>query len=74
MQHHYEMKELHLIGKNISRIRRKKKFTQEDLCGLTEMDRSFLSEIENGKANPSIKTLINIATALDCKLTDLVEI
>ena len=67
------MKELHLIGKNISRIRKEKKITQEDLCGLTEMDRSFLSEIENGKANPSIKTLVQIANALECELEDLLS-
>jgi transcriptional regulator with XRE-family HTH domain len=68
------MKELHLIGKNISRIRKEKKITQEDLCGMTEMDRSYLSEIENGKANPSIKTLLAIATAMECELEEIITL
>lgn len=67
------MKELVIIGKNIARIRRDKKLTQEDLCGLAEIDRSYLSEIENGKMNVTVRSLTAIADALDVRLIDLLS-
>lgn len=66
------MKELKIIGKNIVRLRKLRKMTQEDLCGLAEIDRSYLSEIENGKMNVTIKSLVIIARALECNLKDLI--
>ena len=68
----FSMKELDVIGKNIVRLRKERKLTQEDLCGLTQMDRSHLSEIENGKMNVTVKSLVTIAQAMDCELADLV--
>ena len=67
------MSELKIIGKNIARLRKDNNFTQEDLSGLAEIDRSYLSDIEHGKENISIKTLVRIANALECKLSDLIE-
>ncbi|MGB4107663.1 MAG: helix-turn-helix transcriptional regulator [Alphaproteobacteria bacterium] len=66
------MKELKIIGKNIVKLRKKQNLTQEDLCGLAQIDRSYLSEIENGKMNVTIKSLVSIADALDCELKDLI--
>lgn len=66
------MKELKIIGNNIARLRKEKKLTQEDLCGLAEIDRSYLSEIENGKMNVTVKALVTIAKALECDLEDLI--
>lgn len=67
------MNELKVIGKNIAQSRKAHGFTQEDLCGLIELDRSYLSEIENGKINVTIKTLISLGVALDVSLEDLVK-
>jgi len=66
------MKELKIIGKNVARIRKEQNLTQEDLCGLAEIDRSYLSEIENGKMNVTVKSLVTIAGALNCTLADLI--
>lgn len=66
------MSELKIIGKNIARLRKENNFTQEDLSGLAEIDRSYLSDIEHGKENISIRTLVRIAGALECKLSDLI--
>jgi transcriptional regulator with XRE-family HTH domain len=66
------MKELRIIGKNIVRLRKKQKLTQEDLCGIAEIDRSYLSEIENGKMNITVKSLVTIAKALNCGLAELI--
>lgn len=65
------VKELKIIGKNISRIRKERKLTQEDLCGIAEIDRSYLSELENGKMNVTISSLVKIADALDIELKEL---
>lgn len=46
--------------------------TQEDLCGIAQIDRSYLSEIENGKMNVTVKSLVAIAKALECSLQDLI--
>ncbi len=67
------MKELKIIGKNIVRLRKAQKLTQEDLCGLAEIDRSYLSEIENGKMNVTVKSLVTIAVALNARLEDLIK-
>lgn len=67
------MNELQVIGKNIVRLRKAKKLTQEDLCGMAEIDRSYLSELENGKMNVTIKSLVNISAVLECTLEDLIK-
>lgn len=66
------MKELKLIGKNVAKYRKKRGLTQEDLCGITEIDRSYLSQIETGRINVTIKTLVVIAEVLKVDLKDLV--
>ena len=67
------MNDLKKIGTNIARIRKERKMTQEDLCGLTELDRSHLSEIENGKMNVTVNTLSKISEALGISLSDLLN-
>ena len=67
------MNELKIIGKNIARLRKLRKLTQEDLCGLVQIDRSYLSEIENGKMNVTIRSLVTIAKGLKVNLIDLLK-
>jgi DNA-binding XRE family transcriptional regulator len=62
--HNSAMSILDKIGRKIAEIRHEKGLTQEDLAGLAEMDRSYLSEIENGRKNLSVLSLIKIAKAL----------
>lgn len=59
------------IGQRIVSLRKKKGLTQEDLAGVAELDRSYLSEIENGHKNVSINTLNKIAEALKVKMSVL---
>lgn len=63
---------LKLIGQNISSERKKQKLTQEDLAGLTEIDRTYISEIENGHKNTSILNFVKICKALDIEPNDLI--
>jgi len=61
------------LGKIIFRLREKKKLTQEQLCLLCDINRSYLFKIENGMANPSIKILNKICRALRIKICDLLR-
>ena len=59
------------LGKEIARIRKVKDLSQDDLAVNCNMDRSYLAEIEEGKANPSLKVLCKISVRLNIKLCDL---
>lgn len=61
------------LGKKIREIRISKHMTQNDVAG-TFITRNMLSQIENGVAYPSIKTLEHIANVLDVPLEQLVSV
>ncbi len=61
------------IGHNISRLRKQSNLSQIDLAVAVGITRSYLSEIENGKRNPTIMLLQNIATVLSVSLEDLIK-
>ncbi len=56
----------------IRQLRRERGMTQRDLAQVAGCGRSFLSEIETGKANPTQSMLQMIATALHVPLTEVV--
>jgi transcriptional regulator with XRE-family HTH domain len=61
------------IGENIKKIRKKRELSQDKLSKLADVTHTTLAKIESGKNdNPTIKTLIKIAKALNVKINDLV--
>lgn len=52
------------LAKNVRRERMVKGISQEQLALSAEVDRTFVSQIEREIANPSLKTLCQIAAAL----------
>lgn len=54
-----------VIGKRIKEIRSEKGISQEKLALKAELDRTYVAGVENGKRNPSIKSLEKIINALD---------
>lgn len=58
------------LGENIQNIRKNKKISQEQLAILSDSDRSYLAEVEKGKANPSVKFLYRLARVLKVKVKD----
>ena len=60
------------LGEKIKALRKEKKLTQTELAG-SELTKSMLSQIENGKATPSMKTLQYIAEKLECETSFLLE-
>lgn len=67
------MPSLEKIGKRISTHRKQQRLTQEDLAGIAEMDRSYLSEVENGRKNMSVLALLKILKALRISASDILD-
>ncbi|WP_335340928.1 helix-turn-helix transcriptional regulator [Bartonella apihabitans] len=44
-----------IIGVNFANLRREKRLTQEKISELTEISQQYLSDLERGKRNPTIK-------------------
>lgn len=67
--------ELHLrkLGRSISLMRNKRNMTQYKLAQEILTDQSNLARIEEGKVNPTVKTLLKISAVLKCKVKDLFE-
>lgn len=59
------------IGTNIRKLRAAKGLSQEELAFRAEVDRSYLSEIENGYKNLSVNMLDQIAAALDVQIGEM---
>jgi len=61
------------LGKKLKRIRIEAGYTQERLGELTGLDRTYISGIERGVRNPSIKSLDKISRALKIKSSELLD-
>ena len=48
--------------------------SQEELAHQTNLDRTYISGIERGVRNPTLKVLEQIATALDVQACELITI
>jgi putative transcriptional regulator len=62
------------IGQRIIELRTQKGWTQSDLARACSKDRQAIEKIENGKVNPTLFTLAEIAEALEVTLSKLVDI
>lgn len=63
------------IGKNIAKVRKRKKMTQRDLATLVELEEQSIWRIENGtRNNYTIKTLLKISRALGINIRDLLNV
>jgi transcriptional regulator with XRE-family HTH domain len=61
------------LGKNIRNRRQDQGLNQSELAKMAKISVSYLSEIENERTNPSLKTLLKIAKALKVNISDLVQ-
>ena len=65
--------ELLAFGKALRKIRKEKKLSQDELSVYSRVDRSYISELENGEKAPSLLTITSLARALQVKASVLVE-
>ena len=61
------------LGKNMKRIRAKKGMSQGDIARALEVDRGYISNIENGKKNPTLATIQKLANALGVSANELLK-
>lgn len=61
------------LGKRVKQFRTELGYTQEKLEELTGLDRSYISGVERGARNPSIKNISKLAKALRVKVSDLAD-
>ena len=61
------------IGNKIREIRKQRGFSQEELAFRCGLHRTYISDIERGDRNVSIKNIEKIANALKVKPSKLLE-
>ncbi|AIQ21311.1 hypothetical protein H70357_34945 [Paenibacillus sp. FSL H7-0357] len=59
-----------IIGKTVKAIRIKQGLSQEDLAHECNVDRSYISMIEVGKNEPSVKKIFDLCKGLKIKPSD----
>lgn len=61
------------LGKNLKRIRTKMNVSQGDIARALKVGRSFITNIENGKTNPTLATIARIAKAVGVSVGELMK-
>jgi len=61
------------LGETIISYRKKLKLSQDQVADKSKVDRSYLAEVEEGKANPSVKFLHRISKILKVKVGSLIK-
>ncbi len=67
------MNEAEKLGKNLKRIRTTKGISQGEISRILEIDKSFISNIEAGKTNPTLATITKIAKAIGVSVGELMK-
>lgn len=61
------------LGMRIRYLRNKKKLSQEDLALAAGVNKNYLSDLERGTRNPTLRIMERIAAALEIDLATLVK-
>lgn len=59
------------LGKRIQYLRKIKGMSQEDLALKCDINKNYLSDVERGSRNPTVKVLAKIAGGLGITLSEL---
>ena len=61
------------IGKNVRRLREAKGWSQEEYADRADIHRTYVSDIERGRRNPTISVVEKLAKPLDVSAGSLLE-
>jgi transcriptional regulator with XRE-family HTH domain len=61
------------LGENLKKIRTEKNISQVEIAKILDVDKSFISNIENGKTNPTLSTIANLANSLGVSTNELLK-
>lgn len=59
------------LGKRIEYLRHQRKWSQEELSFESGVNKNYISDLERGKRNPSLKVLSKISCAFSITLEEL---
>lgn len=62
-----------IFGRNVRKARLAKGWSQEHLAFEAGLQRSYISELETGKRNPTLDVVEAIARVLEVKVADLLD-
>jgi transcriptional regulator with XRE-family HTH domain len=62
-----------LVGRNVRRIRQEKGLTQEQLAEISGFSQQYLSGLEQGRRNPTVVSIYELANALGVSHMELVN-
>jgi transcriptional regulator with XRE-family HTH domain len=62
-----------LVGRNVLRIRKNKKITQEGLAEISGFSQQYISGLEKGQRNPTVVTVYELSVALGVNYIDLLK-
>lgn len=65
------MKAIDQLGMRIKFLRKERKWSQEDLALEADVNKNYISDLENGRRNPSLEILEKIAIAFNISLSEL---
>ncbi len=65
--------EVQKLAENLKRIRTEKHISQGDIVKTTGIDKAMISNIENGKTNPTLATITKLAKALGVSADELLK-
>lgn len=63
-----------VFGQNVRKARRLRGLSQEQLALEAEIKRSYISDLERGARNPTVRLLGRLAQALNVKPEELVKV
>lgn len=61
------------LANNVKKLRKQAGLSQEELAFQCDIDRTYISKVERGVANPSLLILVKIAETLNVRIEDLVK-
>ncbi|HET6218570.1 MAG TPA: helix-turn-helix transcriptional regulator [Acidobacteriaceae bacterium] len=61
------------FGRALREIRKKRGLSQLEISTTSDLDRAYVSELENGLKNPSLETIYRLADAMEIPAVDLIK-
>ena len=61
------------VGQTFARMRRERGMTQSQVAEAAGLQQAFISRFENGRTNPTLKTMTDIAAVFGCAPTVTLE-
>ena len=68
-----ETQVLRLLAGRIKSLRADKGWSQEQLAERAAMQRSYLANLERGRRDPSVRTLVKLSNALGVSIAELLD-